>query len=267
MKAGKEARTRCNLGQYENHDVVNSYRNSQSLQNPEISVLRRIEEEFRGKRILDIGVGTGRTTPALLEISNDYVGIDAASSMISVCRSKFPTVLFEIRDARDLSAYGDCVFDLVFFSFNGLDTVDHTGRFEALGEIHRVLTDGGAFVFSTHNLRGTINKPWNLPTVPWRINPLRRPRYFSRETMKFTMNTFNHIRNRRHEEWNDGFAIVNDQAHSYRLLHYYVNIETQVGQLTEIGFHSIEPVDLSGRWLSEDAFRCKDTWIYYLCRK
>ena len=81
------------------------------------------------------------------------------------------------------------------------------------------------------------------------------------------MNTLHHMRNRRYEEWNDGFAIINDQAHSYTLLHYYINIETQVDQLREIGFRSVEVVDLSGEWVSEDYLDCTDTWLYYVCRK
>ena len=94
MPPEKALQTTYNLRHYENAEVVNLYRVDGGLQIPENAILNKIKAEFLGKRILDIGVGAGRTTPALLEISNDYVGIDAACSMISACRAKFPAVSF-----------------------------------------------------------------------------------------------------------------------------------------------------------------------------
>src|SRR5690606_12109488 len=107
--------------------------------------------EMAGKRILDIGVGGGRTTPYLLDVSRDYIGVDYAPKMIKKCRAQYPSVTFEVCDARDLSHFGPASFDLIFFSFNGIDYVDHADRIKILCEVRRVLTDQGAFVFSAHN--------------------------------------------------------------------------------------------------------------------
>ena len=48
--------------------------------------------------------------------------------------------------------YKDERFDIVFFSFNGLDYVYPEGRrVVALKEIERVLKKGGYFIYSSHN--------------------------------------------------------------------------------------------------------------------
>jgi ubiquinone/menaquinone biosynthesis C-methylase UbiE len=220
MKSARRDRVGSNLELFHDTGIIGFYTNYETkLQNGESAILSRLKTEFSGKRILDVGVGAGRTTPALLDISKRYVGIDVVSSMISACRLRFPSAPFEVCDARDLSIFENEFFDLVFFSFNGIDCVDHVGRLDALREIQRVLADGGAFVFSSHNLRSTIKKPWHSTKLPLRINPLRHPGSFSKEATNFAVEIVNHIRNKRHEEYHDGFAILNDQAHQYRLSH------------------------------------------------
>lgn len=72
-------------------------------------------------RILDLGVGGGRTTPYLSSLSRNYVGVDYSQEMIRVCRKKFPGKRFIVLDASDLSSFEDSSFDAVVFSFNGLD--------------------------------------------------------------------------------------------------------------------------------------------------
>jgi SAM-dependent methyltransferase len=107
-----------------------------------------------GMRILDLGVGGGRTTAYLSNIASHYVGVDYAEEMVNVCRTRFPDLKFAVADAADLSAFADGSFDAVIFSFNGLDyLVPDQKRHQCVSECHRVLKPGGVLIFSSHNPR------------------------------------------------------------------------------------------------------------------
>jgi len=110
-----------------------------------------------GMAVLDLGVGGGRTTPYLSGIASRYVGIDYSEEMVRACRGKYPKLQFEVADAADLSIFADGLFDVVVFSFNGLDNLaPDQKRQQCLRECHRVLKPGGMFIFSTHNPRSLI---------------------------------------------------------------------------------------------------------------
>lgn len=141
----------------------------------EQAAVAMVAARVRGKRILDIGIGAGRTTELLTLLSDDYVGIDYARSRVRVCQQQFPTLDLRTMDVRDLSSFDDGSFDLVSFSFNGIDYINHSQRATALAGIHRVLAPGGLFVFSTLNRNGSSfdERPWQLhrPGEPFRITP------------------------------------------------------------------------------------------------
>jgi SAM-dependent methyltransferase len=120
----------------------------------EQTALLAVAPLVRGKRLLDIGIGAGRTVALLSLLSDSYVGIDYAPEMVAASQEKFPTADIRWGDASDLSPFPDGSFDFVLFSHNGIGTLDQKGRARALTEIHRVLGDGGMFVYSTHNMDG-----------------------------------------------------------------------------------------------------------------
>jgi SAM-dependent methyltransferase len=257
-----------NLRRLEKSETTDRYTAPRNLLHPELAILSAVGIEFSGKRILDLGVGGGQTTPALLEISDNYVGSDVSPRMVSLCRTRFPTTRFEVCDARDLSQFQSGSFDLIAFFGAGIDAVGHRGRFEVLKEIYRALDNGGALIFSAHNLRATIKKPWHPSKLPWTVNPFAHPKRFAARSARLALETFNHIRNRRHEIRHADYSIFNDEADHYNLLLYYITVEAQIRQLIDTGFHSVRPVDLTGKWLTmEDYPDCRDTWIHYLCRK
>lgn len=129
----------------------------------------------RGRPILDVGVGSGRTTPLLRLISDHYVAVDYAPNMIDRFRENFPDLPASVADARDLTEFSDGQFGLIVFSNNGIDTVTHDERVRVLEEFHRVLSDSGVLVFSTLNRDGPSfgETPFQIrrPTRTFRFSP------------------------------------------------------------------------------------------------
>jgi SAM-dependent methyltransferase len=120
--------------------------------------------ECRGKPILDIGVGAGRTTSLLALLSDDYTALDYSQTLVDRALRAHPGIDIRQGDARDLSAYPRGHYGLVVFSYNGIDNVNHEDRATVLGQIHEALAPGGYFVYCTLNKRG----PW-FGTPPWQL--------------------------------------------------------------------------------------------------
>ena len=120
-----------------------------------------------GMDVLDLGVGGGRTTPYLSRLARRYVGVDYAAEMVRVCHDKFPHLDFMEADAANMTALSDGSFDIVFFSFNGLDVLSPDDkRWSCLSECHRLLRPGGTFIFSSHNPRALLVRPgWDPARV------------------------------------------------------------------------------------------------------
>src|SRR5512142_6987 len=80
--------------------------------------LARVAPDVRGRPILDVGVGAGRSASILQLLSDDYVGIDYTPAMVEAFRRNHPRLTVYEADARDLSRFDDGRFALVYFSFN-----------------------------------------------------------------------------------------------------------------------------------------------------
>ena len=157
---------------YRKHQVVQTFSRVSGWQHAgEELTLRRLAPLVRSKRILDIGVGGGRTIPLLTLLSDHYVGIDYSKSMVAACKRRYPDVDVRIGDARELSGFDSGSFEFVFFSYNGIDTMDEQGRQAVFQAVHRVLDERGLFAFSTLNKDGPSYResPFQLhrPGTPW----------------------------------------------------------------------------------------------------
>ena len=108
-------------------------------------------------RILDLGCGWGRTTAALYEKGfTNILWVDFAENLIEGAKIEYPHLadVFSVWDATNLENFSDESFDVVFFSFNGIDYIpDASWRISAYHEIHRVLKEWWMFIFSSHNKR------------------------------------------------------------------------------------------------------------------
>ena len=77
------------------------------------------------------------------------------------------------------------------------------------------------------------------------------------------------IRNRRRlaplERRERDHAIINDEAHDYALLHYYIRRDDQARQLAELGYALIECLDADGHPVPAGE-RSSSPWLHYIAR-
>ena len=220
----------------------------EGLNAAERAALDGVIGRVRGKRILDLGVGAGRTVAGLRAISAQYTGVDYAPEMVAYCQNAYPGVPFHHVDARALP-FDAAAFDLVVFACNGISMVDHPGRLAILAQIRRVLAPGGVFIFSTCNRNSPqFGAGFQLPAFQWSCNPAR---LFAR-SLRFVRDTSQRLRNRRRlkpqELITSDYALINDTYHNYGVMLYYISLQQQLRQLADAGFHGAHKAyDLAGR--------------------
>lgn len=199
--------------------------------------LENVGELVRNKRILDIGVGGGRTTAALLELSENYIGVDYVQEMVDRCRSRFPGVRFEHADARAMPQFADQAFDFIVFAWAGICMVDHAGRMAILAEVRRLLAPGGVFLFSTYNRNSVEHaQQFVFPEFSATLNPVK----LLLRSVRFIVDTAHRVRNRLRfkplEVATAEYSIINDKCHNYQTMLYYITYEEQLKQLERFGF-------------------------------
>lgn len=227
-------------------------------------ILARIANDVRGRRILDLGVGGGRTTPHLLALTTDYLGVDYSPELIAACQAKFPGVPFQQGDARALDVLGEGRFDLVFFSFNGIDHVGHAERQQILAQVSHVLKPGGLLWFSSHNLRVRPPKPWHPAAYSWGKNP----QTILRNLCEAAVGTRNYLARAAYQTDEPGRAILVDSAHRFQLVLYFVDPAEQVRQLAAQGFADIRVLDHWGEERASEASEInRSAHVHYLARK
>jgi SAM-dependent methyltransferase len=247
--------------------LTNDYASRNDLDAAERAILAIVSQAGTGKRILDLGVGAGRTTPYLLALSNDYVGVDFAPCMVAKARESNPGVDIRCGDARDLSEFSEASFSFVLFSFNGIDYVAFEDRKLVLQEVFRVLEPGAYFAFSTHNLRrfdGRVNSVYRFPPFALSANPARLGVRLARWGMTATRSYRNYRRLRPLEEHGDGYAIYNDGFYDYAVLTCYIDPQVQCAELAGVGF---DPPKLFERDGEPGTISSMGPWLYYLARK
>jgi SAM-dependent methyltransferase len=233
-----------------------------------------------GDAILDLGVGGGRTTRYLSSLASRYVGVDYAPNMVAACREKFPQLEFLVADATNLALLADGNFDSVVMAFNGIDALfPSEARRRCLAEIHRVLKNGGVFIFSSHNPRAVFLRPaWNPKRIddlaqmlagqrkgllkPMRILLLwlRVVAALARSAMDSALRLLRRVPRRAF--WSgDGYML--DPAHGGVLTHYAIP-ERVIAELEQQGFQFLR---LAGDDYPRHSRVYVTDWYYYVFRK
>lgn len=234
-----------------------------SVMTEEQAFLDEFGDEVKGRKVLDIGIGGGRTTRFLLPLAGNYIGVDYSPDMIKKVASSFPGSRLEVRDARDLSAYRDGEFDFVLFSFNGMDCIAHEGRMQTMGEVHRVLKLGGLFVFSSHNRERPILKPYALKFLSLSKHPVRMLKYFLayldgirswRKSIAYAIDR-------------EEYALRHDSGNAFKAPMYYISKQAQAAQLERQGFALLAIYDRAGRKVTPPEPDDESPWFLYVCRR
>ena len=223
-----------------------------------------ILERYRGAlggRTLELGCGAGRVTGHLAEIAQSVHGIDVSPSMVAYCRERYPAATFSEGDLRDLSEFQTGSYEAVVAPFNVLDVLGDRDRANVLEEIRRLLVEGGLLVMSSHN-QGFA--PLVRPPKPKLVG---NPRQVAASIVYLGRRRLNHRRLARMQRTDADHVIINDSAHDYSLLHYYVLRDAQARKLAARGFELLECLDLDGRVVEpgEVAEQCSE--LHYVARK
>ena len=246
--------------------IAADYARQSCLQPPEETILRVMLPSLPKARMLDLGVGGGRTTVHFADKVREYVGADYSESMILECRNRFaggpPHISFTVCDARSMDQFEAGSFDFILFSHNGIDSVSHEDRLQILREIQRVGKPGGSFCFSTHNLNWCANI-FDLRRIIT-LNPRLAGRMAKRLVLRFIYNSGVRAAQVR----NAPFVVLNDGAHHGKLQHHFIKPLEQIAQLRE-AFTDIRVFPLATGAEIEDQSKLRtveDPWLYYLCK-
>jgi SAM-dependent methyltransferase len=237
---------------------------SRILEPAEVLLLVRYREAFSG-RVLDVGCGAGRLLGYLASLSATAVGVDISPAMVDACRRRFPGADVRVADLEDLPRFLEGPFDVVLMSDNVLDVFDDARRRAVLADIRGLLADRGLLVFSSHNLARWeraasvgVGATAGVGAGAGSGARLGRARSLLRRLLHqspaWMLNALVRLARRRSNRRRLGpmqhraadHAVVNDEAHNYSLLHYYIARGDQERQLADLGYDLIDVLEFDG---------------------
>lgn len=261
---GRVAQAEINAQLWSAGEFVKAYDNP-SLLAAESVILVRYREAMTG-RILDLGCGAGRILGYLVLLGADAHGVDISPQMVEHCRRRFPGIDVRVGDLADLSATVEAPFDAVLMADNLIDVFDDAERRRVLADARGLLPPSGLLVFSSHNLDHWDNA---APGRSARLKQAalaaarRSPAGWARTAISFPAGR----RNRRRLgplQYREGdHAVVNDIAHNYALLHYYIGRVAQERQLADVGLKVVEVLEADGTAVPPGEAG-HSPWLYYV---
>ena len=154
-----------NIARFRDDRVVADYANLSGLRDCEAFLFATYIAP--GCDVLDLGVGAGRTAAFLAPHARNYLGVDYSEEMIEAAKRNFPQYRFAFMDAADLSPLANESFEVIVFSSNGLGYLyPDNKRLLCIGECHRLLRQGGLFIFSLHNAYSLLVRPARASRSP-----------------------------------------------------------------------------------------------------
>ncbi len=256
------------MNHYSNKKVVESYGSASDPLPEEETLMQVLGDALAKSRMLDIGVGGGRTTCVFAPKVLQYTAIDISKEMIDFCLMRFsgdfPKSRFLVGCA---SSFGQLMpdeqFDFILFSFNGIDHLDHDLRLKCLSEVYSKLTPGGFFAFSSHNLN---RKDFRKRAIPIKIsaNPIKLAWRLGRYIKARLSWQFKNRKVDFDEIERVGYGRIWEEATSPGaggFSHmYYISRENARKQIEQVGFSFVRTIAA----LEQES---DNRWIYYLCQK
>ena len=259
----EECQARLNADRWAEGEFVDHYA-SRELRPVESVVIDRYRNALSG-RVLELGCGAGRLTGHLSEVAREVHGIDLSPAMVAYCQQAYPEATFSVGDLRDLSRFPNGSYDAVVAPFNVMDVLGDAARRAVVDQIHRLLAADGLFILSSHNR--CYARRISTTTRLWIRLAVGSPRRPLRSIRNLPGRLRNRRRLRRMEHVQDDYAVLNDQAHDFSVLHYYISRDAQERQLAEHGFGLVECLDLDGRAVlrGETAAHCSE--LHYIAHR
>ena len=249
-------------------DVVSEFVSTGGVSDAgEAAALAHVQDAARG-HVLDIGVGAGRTAELLRPGARSYTGVDISSEMLAVARAKLPGADLREGDARDLDGLPRAAYDLVMFSFNGLDALDRGGRAQALASMARVVRPDGLVLFSSLNLDGVSfdERPWRLPGGPF----TSRSRYHLTHTVLRPSTMLRSVRNYRRTrlevEDGDGWALRPLRAHEFRFVVHFATLARTVADAGAAGLEVVAAYADDGTPVDPSADHVDADYVHFVCK-
>lgn len=259
---------RVNRRVWERGSYVGDYANRRLLA-VEVLLLVRYRSAL-SNRPLEVGCGAGRILGYLAELGPDAHGIDISEAMVAHCRAAYPAAHVTVGDLGNVGTSVEGRFSAVLAMDNVLDIYDDAERRRVLGDLKELLEPDGVLIFSSHNLdhreghSTAARSSSRVRELAWKA--ASRP---IGEVVRVGVRMPQRIRNRRRlaplERREEDHAIINDEAHDYGLLHYYIGRDAQARQLSEIGLELAECVDLDGHALGPGKPSAAP-WLHYVAR-
>jgi ubiquinone/menaquinone biosynthesis C-methylase UbiE len=120
---------------------------------------REVVKKVKGKRVLDVGCGSGTIVKRLLKKGKNVIGVDIGKKFLSFCQSSYGNATFCAADAQHLP-FSDNSFDTIVCS----EVIEHLNKPEkSLKEFERILHPNGELVITTPN----ISVRWALLEAMW----------------------------------------------------------------------------------------------------
>jgi SAM-dependent methyltransferase len=259
--------TAANSDTYGSQRVIKSYAGFEDLFPAEIDIFERYPRQFSGA-VLDIAIGAGRTTRALLPRAEKYVGFDFSAGMVGLAQGNFPGADLRQLDMRETPhVFGGQRFDAILISFNGIDYISWEPRNALISALREMLTPHGVFAFSTHDLEAVNdNRGFRIRhdlRPDWRelrARPITGAKKLAKLPLWMARALPNYLKNRQLEKIFDGYAYVNDSGENYGLLTCYVSTPRQIGVLEAAGYRNIAVMQ---PWLANE----QAAFNYFVCTR
>ncbi|MFA7252794.1 MAG: class I SAM-dependent methyltransferase [Candidatus Paceibacterota bacterium] len=137
--------------EYKNNDLLDLYKlkveeHWYTIYNPILKYLG----DLRGKRILDLGCGSGELTVKLADSAKEVVGVDLSPEWIDHCNKTYHNnnLTFFTGDARNLDKLKDKHFDIVILNAVLPNIYMKAEVQKIFSEVRRVSKTSGTFIFT-----------------------------------------------------------------------------------------------------------------------